>query len=508
MRSRASGGICGDSVAATSALIMSSLRRRAIWMQRARSAARSSTGGRASARTAALASLGSTSRRSHARTSRTSARWKNAAAPTTRNGTARSSSATATAWPSLRTDRTSTAMRSGLTPSRISRSTSAPTPCACARSFAQRQNATSPPGAPSTFSPRRSATGAVTARAARRMRSRERNDWSRCTTRACGRVAVKARRFLVAAPRKRLIAASSSPATVTLPCLRQELDQLEMGEVEVLVLVDQHVRPARAAAACSGGVGEQVDRAQDEVADVERALLGQQPVVVGEQLSELLLALGGLAVEVGGPGRVVGGGDELELAAVDALDDRGEQRGAVAEEVVAPQRELVDAVEQHRQAVGRGDGDEERVEPDRGGLLAQQAGGQVGDRMDGELAERLVERVLDLGAEQRRRGGRAGDEQQLLGRRAALGEPADALDEDARLARPGAAEDEQRAALVRHRLALGRGEVVEGAGHRPRISPRDRAPGGTHGGLAWCLATRLPRAARGSSPPARRAWSA
>ena len=44
-RSRASGGSWGDSVAATSAVTMSSLRRRAIWTQRARSIARSSTGG-------------------------------------------------------------------------------------------------------------------------------------------------------------------------------------------------------------------------------------------------------------------------------------------------------------------------------------------------------------------------------------------------------------------------------------------------------------------------------
>ena len=95
MRSRASGGICGDSSAAASAATMSSLRRRAIWVTRARSIARSSTGGRASARTTAPASPGSTSSRSQASRSRTSARWKNAAAPASRYGTARSSNATA-----------------------------------------------------------------------------------------------------------------------------------------------------------------------------------------------------------------------------------------------------------------------------------------------------------------------------------------------------------------------------------------------------------------------------
>ena len=57
-----------------SAATMSSLRRRAIWITRARSTWRSSIGGRASARTTAAASCGSASRRIQASTSRTSAR--------------------------------------------------------------------------------------------------------------------------------------------------------------------------------------------------------------------------------------------------------------------------------------------------------------------------------------------------------------------------------------------------------------------------------------------------
>ena len=83
MRSRASGGTCGDSVAAASAATMSSLRRRAICVQRAMSTERSSIGARASARTTAGASPGSASSRSQASTSRTSARWKKAASPIT-----------------------------------------------------------------------------------------------------------------------------------------------------------------------------------------------------------------------------------------------------------------------------------------------------------------------------------------------------------------------------------------------------------------------------------------
>ena len=58
IRSRASGGSWGLSSAASSAEIMSSLRRRAIAVHRARSIERSSTGGRVTARTTAAESVG------------------------------------------------------------------------------------------------------------------------------------------------------------------------------------------------------------------------------------------------------------------------------------------------------------------------------------------------------------------------------------------------------------------------------------------------------------------
>ena len=60
---------------------MSSLRRRAIVVSRARSTERSSTGGLVSARAAAAESSGSASTRSQATASRTSGRRKSAAGP-------------------------------------------------------------------------------------------------------------------------------------------------------------------------------------------------------------------------------------------------------------------------------------------------------------------------------------------------------------------------------------------------------------------------------------------
>ena len=78
---------------------MSSLRRRAIVVSRARSPERSSIGGRVSARAAAAESSGSASTRSQAIASRTSGRWKSAAGPERWKGMPRSSIAAATAPP-------------------------------------------------------------------------------------------------------------------------------------------------------------------------------------------------------------------------------------------------------------------------------------------------------------------------------------------------------------------------------------------------------------------------
>ena len=297
MRSRASGGICGDSSAAPSAATMSSLRRRAIWVTRARSIARSSTGGRASARTTAPASPGSTSSRSQASRSRTSARWKNAAAPASRYGTARSSNATATAWPSERTERTSTQTSSGATSSRAtSRSTSAATACACARSEAQRPErdlGRARPSAARSGLAIRSGAGSATAAAARTIRSPARKDSSSRTTRAAGHSASKSANAFVEAPRKRWIAWSSSPGA---------------GDVAVVG------RPAAAAAGpgrsscpagrrrarAGGGRPAARARAASRAAAGTRAARGrrsracpasaQHPVVGAEQLAELALA--------------------------------------------------------------------------------------------------------------------------------------------------------------------------------------------------------------------------
>ena len=122
---------------------MSSLRRRAMVVQRARSTERSSTGGLVSALTTAAESVGSASARSQAIASRTSGRPKKAADPALRNGTFRSSSAAAISRLSRAEAPVSTQISSGrLSPDASRPSISRATACASARSLAQRQNRT------------------------------------------------------------------------------------------------------------------------------------------------------------------------------------------------------------------------------------------------------------------------------------------------------------------------------------------------------------------------------
>ena len=173
-RSRPSGVSCGPSSAADTAEGMSTLRRRASWVRRAMSTECSPTGGRAITRTAAPESAGLASSRSQASRSRTSARWKYAAEPCRRKGSARSSSAAHTTAPSRTAEGISTAIRSGSVPAEINPAAPAAMACACARSEAQRQKRTLPPSrvsASSSPTPAAARTAVAIARGQRMLRS-------------------------------------------------------------------------------------------------------------------------------------------------------------------------------------------------------------------------------------------------------------------------------------------------------------------------------------------------
>ena len=70
------------------------------------------------------------------------------------------------------------------------------------------------------------------------------------------------------------------------------------------------------------------------------------------------------------PRRVVAGRDQLVLEAIDAGDDRAEQRARVAAQVVVDERQLVHALEQHREPVRRGRRRGPRIDPRLERLIA------------------------------------------------------------------------------------------------------------------------------------------
>ena len=77
------------------------------------------------------------------------------------------------------------------------------------------------------------------------------------------------------------------------------------------------------------------------------------------------------------------------LQQVDPAQEPCQEPGRVAADLVAAQRQVVDAIEQDRQAVGRGDGREERVEPRLDRMLAQDPLGDLVVGADPELLVRV-----------------------------------------------------------------------------------------------------------------------
>ena len=203
---------------------------------------------------------------------------------------------------------------------------------------------------------------------------------------------------------------------------------------------------------------------QHEVAEVERARLGQQPVVVRVHLCELELALGvrtlGVApvtASVRRPARpraVVGRADHLVLEPVDPGDEAGEQRRRIATDLVAAQREVLDPVEHQGEPVRGGHRREKRIEPGLEGLVVEQARGEGMEGLNPEVLPRGADQVLHplahLGGGSRREHER----DHAIWRSALLHEPRETACEHARLARARAAQDQQGSARMGHGLAL------------------------------------------------------
>ena len=187
--------------------------------------------------------------------------------------------------------------------------------------------------------------------------------------------------------------------------------------------------------------------------------------MAGVEVGELTLAgralalpdVGCLALGPLGPVPQLGGGDALGLHRVDSTEQPGQQPCRVAADLVPAQREVVEAVEEHREAVGGPDGGEERVEPRLQRVLAEQSlrHGLVGG--DPELLVRALDQGGRAGSQSVGAGPGASQNDDLLGwgsRRREAGQPS-----RQRLGPPeaGRAGDEHRAVAVLDHAPLGVG---------------------------------------------------
>ncbi len=133
---------------------------------------------------------------------------------------------------------------------------------------------------------------------------------------------------------------------------------------------------------------QQPPELEQQVALVEAAALEQDRVVAVEELGELELAPARLALGAAAaaastlaprdqrPGAARRGSRPRALSSVDPLEQAGEQARRVAADLVAAQRQLVEAVEQDREPVGGADGLEEGVEARLERVVAQQPLGE------------------------------------------------------------------------------------------------------------------------------------
>ncbi len=205
-----------------------------------------------------------------------------------------------------------------------------------------------------------------------------------------------------------------------------------------------------------GALDQQAVEGEEDVAAVEAAGLGDDPVVGGVEVGELALAPRRLAL-----GLVAGGGlprprplgerrrsHPFGLQPVDPGQQPGQQTGRVAADLVPAQRQPVEAVEQQRQPLAPAQHVEEGVEP---GLLGVVAQDPLADRVpaaDPELLERPLQQRLAAFAQAAGGGLAGGDHQHALGPRPGRDQAGEAAGEQLGLAGARGAEDQQRPLAV------------------------------------------------------------
>ncbi len=240
----------------------------------------------------------------------------------------------------------------------------------------------------------------------------------------------------------------------------------------VLELVDHEMREALGdLGADVGALVQEPVEGEEDVAAVEVARLGEDAVVGRRQLRQLGVA----------------GGAFLE--GVHPLQQASEQPRRVAADLVAAQRQLLEAVEQHRQPLGPAEHVEEGIEAGRVGVLAQQPFAERAPVADPELLERPVQERLGALEQPARGGPSRGEDQDTLGAGPLGGEAGEPPCQHLGLAGPRRPDDEQRAVVVEDCpfLRVGQGE------HRPTLARHSMPAGG-----------RFLRRLAGNLPPDRR----
>ena len=224
----------------------------------------------------------------------------------------------------------------------------------------------------------------------------------------------------------------------------QLADQLVLGVVGVLVLVDEHVaEPAPVVLGHGGQPLQERHRLHDQIVEVERVGRAQAGLVDGVDLGDLALELHG-----GARGRVIRG----EQLVLEVGDLRGDGPGVelLRIEIEIPHDEADEAA----RVVGVVDG-ERAAHPEVLGLAAQDPHAHRVERGHphrvGAAAHQRVDPGLHLGR------GLVGerDRHDLAGVHLPLGQqPGDAVGEHARLARTRPRDDQQRRTGVRDGLPL------------------------------------------------------
>ena len=245
--------------------------------------------------------------------------------------------------------------------------------------------------------------------------------------------------------------------------LGQDRDQLELGVVGVLVLVDHHVAEGLLPVAPRlGHPLEQQHGLHDQVVEVHRVGLRQPPLVEvidrGHRLLEEATHL--LPVQLGGQQPVLGVGDGA------VHRPRHEPLGILPE--------VLDAALHQPHLVGLVVDREVRPVPDQLGVAAQHAAAGGVERhhphAGGDAAaHQLLHALLHLG----RGAVGEGDRKHLGGRgQLLLDQVGDAVRQHARLAGTGPCHHQQRAFRAEHRLALLRVQGLQrgrGRRHQPAL---------------------------------------